>query len=196
MKKLLSLLVLIIILCCLISCNIEFSSNKLSGIDSYNVANSSVSICYELLPSDDFLELFSYIDGDYYYVNNAVNFFSTGDEQAIMYLIYEEDIYESAKEFTFQNMYFLENHKYSYNGDEFMVNVCRKMDGRDPNIVNGELDPYWFNMIAFNDEKNTIVFLGFYMPKNLATPEIEQLLTFEDMGAFLKEYFSFYDFDA
>ena len=195
MKKLLSLMVLII-LCCLISCDMGFSSPNLRGIDKYNEANSSVSLCQELLPSDDYLELFDYIDGDYHYIDNSGYGFSVRDEQVLMYLTYNEDVYKTAKEFTFQNIYFLENYKYSYNGYEFLVNICRKMEGRDSDIVKSEIDPYWFNMVAFNDEKNTIVFMGFYMPEELRTPEVKQLLTFEDMGAFLKEYFLFYDFDA
>ena len=191
MKKAFVLLLLITVISCCISCGVY----EKKGIDKYSKGNSSFSLSVELLPSDNFLTQFSYIDGNYYYIDKGGSF-TYKDEQEIMYLVYEDDVYERAKEFTFQNIYFLENHKYSYNGYEFMVNMCRQMEGRDPNIVNSEFNPYWFNMIAFNDEKNTIVFLGFYMPKNLATPEIEQLLTFEDMGAFLKEYFSFYDFDA
>ena len=192
MKKIISVLLLSSILCLCISCGGPYTNR---GIENFDPADSSVSLCTELLPSDDFLEVFTYIDGDYYYIDKS-GFLDLRDEQAIMYLIYEKEIYESAKEFTYQNLYFSKNSKYSYNGYEFMVNNWRKLEGRDPNLVNNDIDPYHFKMVAFNDKKNTIIFLGFYMPMDLVTEEIEQFLTFEDMGAFLKEYFSFYDFDA
>lgn len=191
MRKLISLIVLLIImLFTLLSCWKPFERK---GIENYNKANSNSSLSLELLPSDDFLETFDYIDGDYYYICRETPI-SLGDEQEIMYLIYEGDTYKLAKEFALQSLLLSKDHRYSYNGYEFIENIGR-LEGTDPNVTNSR-NPYWFNMIAYNDEKNTIIFIGFNMPKVLATPEIEQLLTFEDMGAFLKEYFSFYDFDA
>ena len=190
MRKILSLVMLLFsILFTLISCT---EPTEKRGISNYHIANSESSLSLRLLPSDDFLEKFDYVDGDYYYISRET-IISLGDEQEIMYLVYEEDIYDDAKDFVFQRLLLSKEHRYSYNGYEFIENIGQ-LEGRDPNVVNDRF-PYWFNMVAFNDEKQTIVFLGFNMPEKLLTAEIEQLLTFEDMGAFLKKYFSFYDFD-
>lgn len=190
MKQSLALLLLLVVIFCCFSCGVY----EKTGIYNYDKGNSNFSLSTELLPSDDFLEKFSYVEGNYYYVDRGGYSFTFKDEQEIMYFVYEEDVYESVKNFTLENVLLSKENRYSYNGYEFIENICR-LEGRDPNIVNSQY-PYSFNMIGFNDKKHVIVFMGFYMPKNLVTPEIEQLLTFEDMGAFLKEYFSFYDFDA
>ena len=75
----------------------------------------------------------------------------------------------------------------------FYENIGRK-ENINSNIINDEF-PYRFNMIAFNDDKNTIVFMGLRISSENINETDEQLLTFEDMRAFLEEYFSFYDFD-
>lgn len=192
MRKLLSLIILLnVTLFTLLSCDKPFER---IGIENYHKANSNSSLSLELLPSDDFLEIFDYIDGDYYYICRETPI-SLGDEQEIMYLIYEEENYKLAKEYALQNLLLSKDNRYFYNGYEFIENTCRKREGMNTDIVNDEY-PNLFNMLAFNDEKNTMIFMGFNMPKKLVTPEIEQLLTFEDMDAFLREYFSFYNFDA
>lgn len=171
----------------LISCSmgIEFY-----GIEEYSVYNSEHGLSWKLLPSDDYLHKFEYTVGDYEYVDIGL----TKREHEIMYLIYEENVYDNAKTFVFENMILSETNHFLYNQYEFYENIGRK-EYYDPNMVNDKF-PYKFNMIGINDEKNTIIFMAMRISPGDLTDKDEQLLTFEDMGAFLKEYFSFYDFDA
>ena len=187
MKKIISSFVLALFLFNLTSCCniIEYY-----GIENYSEYNSEYSLSRNLLPSSDYLQKFNYIDGDYEYIDIGL----TKREHEIMYLIYENNVYDDAKTFVFENLILSNNHRYSYNGYEFIENIGRK-EYYDSSMTNEEF-PYQFKMIGFNDEKNAIIFMAMRItPKDL-TDKDKQLLTFEDMGAFLREYFSFYDFDA
>ena len=48
-------------------------------------------------------------------------------------------------------------------------------------------------MIAYNDDKCELVFMGFYIGPEFSEKD-KELLAFSDIGAFLAEYFPFYDF--
>ena len=187
MKKIISLLVLVLFLFCLASCNVV----EYYGIENYSEYNSEYSLSRNLLPSSDYLQKFNYVAGDYEYIDTGL----TKREHEIMYLVYEDNIYNNAKTFVFENMVLSKTNHFLYNQYEFYENIGRKEFHYDHEMINEEF-PYRFNMIGFNDEKNTIIFMSLRISQDDISDKDKQILTFEDMNAFLKEYFSFYDFDA
>jgi hypothetical protein len=120
-----------------------------------------------------------------------------------MYLVYDEDTYEGAKQFSLSCYPFSTIHQYSYNGYEFLETLLLPEYYGDLN-EEGENKrfPYSFNFFSYNDQKKTLVFMGFDLDTYNPSERDKELLTlsdtgeFVDMGAFLKEYYSFYDFDA
>lgn len=185
MKKIISSLFLIFVLFSLSSCGVI----ERTGIANYDKNNSEFGISSNLLPADNYLQEFEYIEGDYQYIDKGL----LKRETEIMYLVYQKDIYNVAKAFILDNSILSQTNNYSYNDYMFYENIGRK-ENINSNIINDEF-PYRFNMIAFNDDKNTIVFMGLRISSENINETDEQLLTFEDMRAFLEEYFSFYDFD-
>lgn len=169
---------------------------SLRGIEKYHPANSSLGISEHLLPSEDFIEKYSYIEGDYYYIDTGL-FSGHPQESELMYLHYEDKGYEEVKQFSLESYPLSSIHRYSYNDYEFFETLLLP---KDYDCLNSEGEnkefPYRFNMISYNDTKKTIVFIGFCIDTASINKEDKELLTFSDMGAFLKEYFSFYDFDA
>jgi hypothetical protein len=176
---------------------------SLHGIEKYTPVNSSVEISEYLLPREnytdhnnyqEFLEKYPYIDGDYYYID--IEDWTRYQESALMYLIYDEETYEGAKQFSFSCYSFSAIYQYSYNGYEFLETLLLpEQKGALNEDGENKRFPYQFNFFSYNDQKKTLVFMGFYLGSN-KTARDEELLTFSDMGAFLKEYYSFYDFDA
>jgi len=187
MKKFIFYVVLMLSSLSLISCNTVIEYH---GIEEYSVYNSEYSLSWKLLPSDNYLQEFEYNIGDYEYIDTGL----TKREHEIMYLTYEEDIYNAAKVFIFENMVLSQTNHFLYNHYEFYENLGRK-EYIAPDTINDQF-PYMFNMIGINDEKNTITFMALRISPEDITDKDEQLLTFENMGNFLKEYFSFYNFDA
>lgn len=160
---------------------------ELSGIEKFNENNSSYGISGRMLPSNDFLTLFEYIDGDYRYINDMGK---TAKESELLYLTYNKDDYELAKSYAFEHIKCSETNIFTYKEYVFAENITNLADNPESPFE----FPYIFNMIGYNDNSQTLIFVGFSIFD--PTEKDEQLLTFEDMGAFLKEYFSFYDFDA
>ena len=192
-KTLISLIILISLISGSCSSNLVVD---LRGIEQYDPTNSSMSISQYLLPCKDFLKKYPYITGDYFYIDTGA-FARRTIEQELMYLNYKDDIYDEVKNISLTSFPLSLTHQYFYNGYVFYESLLL------PKLYN-ELDadgesrsfPNHFNMISYNGEKKVLVFIGFYLYKGDMSERDKELLTFSDMGAFLKEYFSFYDFDA
>lgn len=166
--------------------NTSCGKYELSGIEEFNANNSFYGVSARLLPDEKFLELFEYVDGDYHYSNDMGR---RSQESELLYLIYDEKNYNLAKSYALECVECSTTNIFTFNGYTFFENVTGLTDN-----PNSPFEfPYIFNLIGYNDDNRTLCFLGFSIFN--PTKKDEQLLTFEDMGAFLKEYFSFYDFE-
>ena len=169
-------------------------------IEEYSPYSCSTSGLCHILPYEDlskpeqaydFIEQFDYIEAKYaHYCQDA--FFKDWRCRSIMPFTYSAEVYEEAKQYAMDNFVLSKEHCFSYNGYVFVENITHAStthDGLDENGENKEF-PRWFNMFAYNDEKKTLVFLGFYYSDEVTT------LTNENIGDFLKEYYYIYDFDT
>ena len=191
MKKVLLLLLCACITISFCSCS---DTVELHGLDEFSPANSSIDLCWRLLPSSSFVDDFDYLDGDYeyrYYQKFGGDWYSK--EHALMYLIYDESNYLLAKEYMLENIALSSINVFSYNGYQFYENLNSHKLGAYYYRENEDF-PYWFNMIAYNDESHTLMFLGFRVdnPKEADTEVLES----GDMALILRTYFSCYNFGS
>lgn len=190
------------------------SNVELRGLEKYGRANSSIGISRYLLPVMDgekneilFLKAYPYIDGDYFYFETGV-FTDRCVEQELMYLVYSPDVYEEAKNEALEDFSLSSCHRYRYNGYDFIENLSNwqmeyatltkyNQKGYEYFIETGE-NLYFpnnkFNMVAYNDEKNILLFLGFHFGGKMNEEDEIALNPFQ-IEAFLKTYFYFYDFN-
>ena len=187
MKRLLVLLFVAVILMTLCAC----SSVEISGIENYRKQTCSVSLTEYLFPSDDFLTEFSYNNGGYEYRDTGD--LAWGDVTTLCYLSYEDDVYKGAKESCLTNFAFCEEHQFTHNGYQFGEILCHKITDDDGNRIIACNYPKQFNMLAYNDEKCTLIFMGYY---NGAPGDPEKTLAENDFSSFLKTvYTDYYNFD-
>lgn len=183
------LLVIVILSACKYNVYIE-------GIENFSVNDSNMSLNVCILPSDDFIDKFEYSEGEYFYSDvNEHLLYVAGCEQSIVVLNYEEDVYEQAKEYCFENMVLSEINQFDYKGYTFTENVGLAEAGDDLEDGVNTKYPNRFNMFAYNDAENRLVFMGFYNSPDNHDDNV--YLAQSDWGAFLDTYFSkYYDFSS
>ena len=173
---------------------------ELHGIEKYGRSNSSMTLTQYLIPilegedgEEAFLRDYQYIEGDYFYSDKG---FLTKNamEKALMYLIYDSEMYGEAKNVALNSFPLSSINRYTYNGYSFIENLAYY----NSHIDEGEnlYFPKHFNMVAYNDEKNTIIFIGFIFGKESMDEDDNAALNPFNIELFLKTYFPYYDFDA
>ena len=197
-KKFTGAIFSVLLIFSLTSCSLD--QVNLHGIDKYSREDSTVTTTTYLLPFEKrtdrpeiFFNKYQYLAGDYYYFDNGI-FVRRFLDRALMYLTYDKETYEEVKSFSL-NMYPLSlKNRFTYNGYEFIETLAlpKQYGYLNENNENRQF-PYHFNFVSYNDEKNTMVYIGFCLGG--ATERDKEILSFSDVGAFLKEYFSMYDFD-
>ena len=145
-----------------------FSSQTVRGIENFDECHDSIDLTCSLFP-EGFLENYNYIDGDFYYHSRFTIFSKEKSiDKTLMYLVYDDETYLEAKEyllsldsfyaFDFENPYYLND--YIFYDDLDRLNSCIE-EGRDYS-VNMVKFPGQYNMVGFNDSKNTIVAFSAY----------------------------------
>ena len=187
MKKIVFVIIILLVTITLTSC----FPYKIRGISEFNVGNSSVTICEKLLPNEGFSEKFNSFNKDYLYYYAGYNFDLRMYESALMYFQYDKETYALAKNEMLNLCILSQETQFNYNEYNFYRNIT------DLNETYEKLNgfPYEFNMIAYNDTLNTLVFMGFRISKHISNEKEEEIFEFNDFGLFLKEYFWFYDFN-
>ena len=198
-KKFTMLIFSVLLIFSLTSCS--WDQVNLHGIDKYSREDSMVSTTTYLLPFEKrtdqpeiFFNKYQYIAGDYYYLDSGI-FSKRFLDRALVYLTYDKETYEEVKSFSL-NMYPLSvKNRFTYNGYEFIETLALpKVYGNLNENNENRMFPQHLNLVSYNDEKNTMVYIGFYFG-NGKTERDKEILSFSDVGAFLKEYFPMYDFD-
>jgi hypothetical protein len=158
------------------------------GIENFDRTEGFVEINVHLLPSEDFLNDYSYISAQYDHKKIFKNRLSiSATECSLVVVNYDKEQYALAKKYCLQNMDLINSFK--YNGYTFAENI-RLAIGQDRlKEDNSIVCPEWFNMFAYNDEKCCLVFLG----ANILDGIDENTKTDPNIwGAFLDQYFSEY----
>jgi hypothetical protein len=201
-KKVLSIVLGVLLTFSFVSCSsldwrdaIVVTTKGLSNYQKYQ--NDSGVNVYQInihLIPENMLSEYSYLNGDYYYHIDPRLHIQESPAVSILYLKYSDEVYSEAKEYMLENTDYTEEIHYTYNGYEFYENLTMpKAFGHLDQYGNNKYSYNWFNMISYNDQNNTLVFLGFcHYRKNY----LKEMVQTQGWGAVLKEYFSYYDFDA
>lgn len=135
------------------------------------------------LPSDSFCTDYEYTNTGYHFVEK---FKKEKNSMVILYIEYEQNVYYEAKTSMFDGIKPYDDNRYEYQGFEFYKNsnyITAYVDG-----IYGDRFPKAFTMAGYNDEKRTLMFIGYY---NSSRTEIE------DWGAFIESiYGEYYDFNS
>ncbi len=178
-----------IIFCILCSCSSEYS---VDGYENFQtVYHSHYELNYYILPSEDFVGQFQYIDIDYHYREK----YRTMDdfiEKSLVSISYEQEFYEQAKEYCIQNMQLSNSNTAECNGYRFVENI--KLAVEQDRYGKPDGFPRWFNAFAYNDELRTLVFIGFYSP-DYTSADAQNVR--DNWGAFIEKHFSdIYNFSS
>ena len=158
MKKLMVLVLLLFICTILYACGTGYRVD-VEGVHNFDKEEGYVEINVHLLPSDHFLEHYPYTSAQYNHkeiFRNRLSIVAT--ECSIVIVNYNAEQYALAKEFCLQNMELVNS--FEYNGYMFAENVMlAKARGelRDDNTIS---IPHIFNMFAYHDEKQCLIFVG------------------------------------
>ena len=185
MKKIFSVILIVVCVLSLVSC----WEKTYRGIDEFHRGNSDFSLCAWLIPND-FLEIYdNYVSGDYFFYSNN-NYINNGIDKTLMYLVYEEDIYEDVKQYVFDNMTLDIVNKRELNGYVFYENLSFA-DSLEYKDIDPDSFPYQYNMVAINDEKKTVLFFGLIAGSSYENIELGNTDFAKYLEVFYGEYYSF-----
>ena len=155
MKKTLSLIIILtIVVMMFVGCTHTTKNGLAIYIERYNYI-CDFELTNDLIYNDaQFLEDFKYIDGDFHYESDFWTCSKT-----LLYLEYDNETYINAKNAVLENTPHYDNEVYEFNGYVFH---------KTPNMYyNIEDSLKKFILIGYNDEKQTLFFLGAYVgPEN------------------------------
>lgn len=167
------------------SCGMNSEQYNVDGIENFETGESSVELNYQILPSEDFLEDFEYTNADYHYRYGGFwLLIGFSEECSLISVQYEKEEYKEAKSYCLQNMQLVDDFCLEHNGYTFLLNTQ-------------QLDrfPSWFNMVAYNDSLNCLVFMGFYDDYDYSTDDSQSVQS--NWSEFLEKHFSdIYDWSA
>lgn len=176
-----------------------------TGAGNFSRADSSLSFCnYLMTPfklnsdeEEDLINLFEYETADYYYFFRDQGMLINNSERALLYITYSEEVYPQVKSYVFDNNEFVEGVALEYGGYVFYVNQAYN-DFRFSDDERNKLHSGDFVLNGYNDEKR--VYVAMAISVSFTTPKAKRRdktsLLYSDFGAYLKEYFNYFDFDA
>lgn len=212
MKKATLIITLLIVVCTLFSCNMpkpeaNASENSIIeqkvytdiyetvGIENFNKFDGPSEMNIDILPSDDFIENFEYVDAQYVYRECYEGWWDViADEKSIVVIKYDESNYMAAKEFCLNEMNLSETYTLQYNNYVFKENVATAIRYCTYSDDGVHSFPQRFNMVAYNDNLNTLVFFGCFFS---GYTDKDAMFIISQWGEFLNIHFSdVYSFDG
>ena len=169
------------------------------GIDNYSPAASSISLCgyltlkEERIADEYFVNKRPYIDSYYRYEYDYNSKYKC--ETVILSLTYSKNVYEEAyKEISaqpgFSKKIWFNYHNYSFclNDTERMMHNAYRQDWcyTSYDISDNCIKLSWINLVGWCDDKDTLVFIGFFYDKNKSGYE------FNNFGELFELYFNTY----
>ncbi len=176
----------IVIVFCLMLFGCDYST--IQGIEYCNTyVNDNVEIKY-LIYDREFLEKYPYNKGDFFYSGGTFTLC-----KSLLYLEYEEETYYSAKESLLSNTE-CSKLKYTYEGFDFYNNVSWIKKYRPYEDTQESLSDT-FVMISYNDERKTIVVIGYSNSDPNNGMLGKDIKTEDDFAKFIEQnYLEFYKF--
>ena len=147
---------------------IDYWRTNGDGISSYSITKP------KYLLDESFLDKYPYMDGDFNYEFENPGLFSYDLEYALMWLSYDEDTYEMIKQDDMDS-------------ESVVLHDGQKILGFTFYLRHDWNFPKRFTAIGYNDEKNTLVFLGFYCSSEY--DKEKAMLAETDMEEFLEYYY-------
>ena len=202
MKKMALILTILVVLSSLVACKKEDITTGISkteqksyaniyktdGIENFDKYDGPSEINVDILPSDDFIEKFEYVDAQYSFRECYDGWWDfSADEKSIVVFKCDENNYIAAKEFCLKEMNLSETYTLNYNGYVFKENIATaiRYDAYSDDGVHSF--PQRFNMFAYNDELKTLVFFGCYFSEY---SNDDATLIISQWGEFLNTHFS------
>ncbi|MBQ8835114.1 MAG: hypothetical protein IJ001_09370 [Oscillospiraceae bacterium] len=186
MKKLIVILILCFALF-VILCSIPLFETHISGIENYRPADSTLSLSLYLFPGEDFLDRFVFDEGDYQYHYNGK--LADGYATAFSVLQYSSEQYKASKEYCIQQFASIDDHQYQVGNWTFIEHLCYTSENEEGKYIVACQYPKIFNMYAYNDIDNTLLFLGYYT-SDPDDPSTQLALT--DFEAFYNTHYGQY----
>ena len=178
MKKAICILMLLSMIIVFSSC-----SDRIEGLENFSVHDSSVETSKYLFPCEDFIDRFEYTDGNYYY--DYWSNIGYSRDKSFAYFVYTPEVYQEAMDFTLNNMSFLDENTYEFNGYTFVQQDVSEFVPSPRNF------PEWFWMMFYSEERGVIGFFGYYSAIHLI-----EIRADEDFEGFIRYEFPDYDWDA
>ena len=186
------------------SCN-KIWEVHLCGLDEFSIGSSEMEagLSWHFLPSETFLEDYSYIAGDHYYDDCTL---TKGWERLLLWVEYDSEEYQRAKNYCISEMTFREEPlgycgKYLFYENMDYAEAAYTYDPDSPyqriyTTSEGKILPYAFTAFSFNDEKGILVFIGFLACFGAWVDGKEEAESYYEQGfeVFMEHYFSIYDF--
>ena len=172
--------VILLCLCLTSSCNSK-SEYVERGLENFGPNDSECGLCSYLIP-ENLIQQYAYVDGNYYNEWGTYRIIG-GWEKVLVYIQYDINTYSEAKKYVMDNLFLSESHVAEYNDYYFFINETPSKT--DPNL-SPEKFPYDFLRFAYNDNNNTLVFIGFCVSMELYE-EVDAVA--DDWPAFLEKYY-------
>lgn len=190
------------ILCLLLVCSSLLMTScgktiKKTGINFFNYDDSEYGISNFLIPPG-FLELYEYKNAGYYFYSQTDSIYEkTKNEcfcydQTLMCLKYDESQYILAKSYMFDNMSLNLQEEYRYGAYIFYENMSFVNYLKIKSVKYGRF-PYQYTMAGYNDEINTLLFLGLYCADGFTNIDIFPSDFEEHVLTMYKEIYNFDD---
>ena len=168
-------MILIVSVIFLSSCAQSQSVLVVEGIDNFYPALSNTGLTEVMLPKD-FLELYPYTEGDFFYSDELVHF---SYEKVLLYTKYDEETYVNAKMYALDNLKILPETEETLNGFTFyQLNYDLEKTNHIRKIF-----------FAYSDKKCTVLVIGTRLSKPKEYNDT-------NLSEYIAEHFSFYDFEA
>lgn len=169
MRRISCFLLLILLIFIMSSCGDNLYVN--SGIENFSIHDSEYGLNTFLFPLN-FMDLYDYSDGGYDYYEKF------GYATSLVFMQYEESVYNEAKEYALQELELVEKSEETYKGYVFL-----KRNG----VFDDPKEEYRF-YFAYSDEQRILLAVATYM--DYSYPYKSTSLT-----DYLNTYFSFYNFE-
>lgn len=166
MKKIVSMILMCVFSLSIISCHHDSEKKSLDAYITHITKNqfgySDVEIDHPnyFLPNNTFLEDYSYLEGDFYWrESDCFKGLVTTDvrpEISFLWLKYTESNYYQAKECMLAEIEPHNQKFYAYGNYIFYEN------SNFISLKNGQNFPEHFTMACYNDERQTLIFMGLY----------------------------------
>ena len=182
--KRIALIILSLIFVLLSSCKPR-TFNPEKGLENFSVNDSESSLCCCIMP-ENFIDNYDYEDGDYYFSSLGFIYKENYIDRVLIYLKYDNKTYLDAKADSTEKLILSDEQIGECNGYKFFLNESPSICACD--FLDGKYFPQKFLSFGYNDENNTLVFIGFYVVYPEVEADVAELVA-DDWPAFLEKYY-------